>query len=181
MDKLPEIIKFYDVPNQSEWVEVVLAFDPETKEYKIYKDKKLEHHTTNKQFVAKLSMTEPTIKKESKTIEVRKEEGFECKISVNGRGLDMAKADQRQKYDFWKINLFEGMEATLIYYEVEKKQICWKDRRISIPRGPIKHPFSLCQKSFEIELISKGGVFHTVLKMGGKVIPHFKGREGTSN
>ncbi|CAL2035713.1 unnamed protein product [Caenorhabditis brenneri] len=119
MDKLPEIIKYYDVPNQSEWVEIVLAFDPETKEYKIYKDKKLELQTTDKKFVTEFIVKEP-IKKEPKTIEVRKEEGFECKISVNGRALDMEKADQRQKYDFWRVNIFEEMESSFMYYSKDK-------------------------------------------------------------
>ncbi|EGT50638.1 hypothetical protein CAEBREN_25038 [Caenorhabditis brenneri] len=80
MEKLPEIVKYYDTPNQTEWVEVVLAFDPETIEYKVYKDKKLELQTTNKKFVTKLIMTEPN-EKGSKTIEVNKKEGFECRIS----------------------------------------------------------------------------------------------------
>ncbi|EGT31601.1 hypothetical protein CAEBREN_09211 [Caenorhabditis brenneri] len=90
----------------------------------------------------------------------------------------MEKERQRQDYDFWKVELFEGMDSSLVYYDVV--EVCWKDRRISVPQGLVKHSFSSCQKQFEIELIIREGVFHTTLYMGGAVIPQFKGRGGTS-
>ncbi|CAL2048473.1 unnamed protein product [Caenorhabditis brenneri] len=80
MDVLPEIVKYHDVPNETEWVEIVLVFDPDTKEYKIYKDKQLEFQTTDKQFVAKFAVEDP-IKTKQRSIEVKKGVGFECTIT----------------------------------------------------------------------------------------------------
>ncbi|EGT31620.1 hypothetical protein CAEBREN_03817 [Caenorhabditis brenneri] len=86
MGVFPEIVEFYDVPNQTEWVKIVLAFDPETKEYKVYKDKKLEHQTTDKKFVAKFVVTD-TIKKGQKKLKKKGVSRDQYSISITGSSM----------------------------------------------------------------------------------------------
>ncbi|EGT46271.1 hypothetical protein CAEBREN_03961 [Caenorhabditis brenneri] len=178
---MENIVRTYDIPVDTHWLKLVVDYNNDTRERRIFIDDQLFLEIAGKSsFYVEEDYFIPELHNKKITIGFRKvEKEFMCKITIDGKTLKQVRVQSKQKFDFWKVDVYgDGVKALMIY-EVGNNMLKCLARSFEIPEAPCSFNFKINDTNFVLKVTPETPQSDkTELTMNGVVIDHFKGRDG---
>ncbi|CAL2035715.1 unnamed protein product [Caenorhabditis brenneri] len=178
---MENIIRTYDIPVETHWLKLVVDYDNETRGRKIFINEQLFLEIAGMlNFYVEEVYTIQELNNKKITIGIRKvEKEFMCKITIDGKTLKQVRVESKQKFDFWKVDVYgDGVEALMIH-EVGNNMLKCLARSFQIPPAPCSFDFKINDANFQLKVTPETPQSNkTELTINGVVVHHYKGRDG---